>query len=432
MEECKMKKTFKLLAAALAAITTMSCAAVTASADRLETRYGVTYRYTDTGRYLGRFTGWAKSRGKMYYYLDGVKVTKNMVINGRRFKFDKNGVYLGKYTGWTHSAEGVRYWKNGEMYTDCWIKMKNGKYRYLGSDGCMRTGWSLVTRNGKGKFSFFDSNGYWDGKTYKNADVNGMTLADVLSDIDFFSGDEYFCEVYSADEDVPDEFFVSELLYGIIRKDLNTPLVWDGTSGGIGDIIDRRGMARIAVSSSASDTLVFEIADGGVGYAAYLYCPYYGFGLELSDKYAFSELAREIGLNEWDYTQTDGGDEAWVEYEDLEPLDEETERDIVDDFMKYKAKNQLWSRVKAEDLRVVAYFGLYRNGEVVIVFGDEFECTDDIYEIEIAGYKIELASGSYELLLHRRDGTFVPVADAYRKGLLTYDDIAEIAYRSTH
>ena len=37
-----MKKTFKLLAAALAAITTMSCSAVTASADRLETRYGVT------------------------------------------------------------------------------------------------------------------------------------------------------------------------------------------------------------------------------------------------------------------------------------------------------------------------------------------------------------------------------------------------------
>jgi len=421
-----MKKTLKLIAAALAAVTAMSCTPVSAYADKLSSNGGIMYRYSDRGQYLGRFTGWTKSRGKMYFYLDGVKVTKNTVINGRRFKFDRNGVYLGKYTGWTHSAEGVRYWKNGEMYTDCWIKMKNGKYRYLGSDGCMRTGWSLVTRNGKGKFSFFDSNGYWDGKTY-NTGYGPETLADVFKDIDFFSAEEYYAVVRNIDEDFPDEFYGSEILLGILDPDLYRPLTWDSARGSIGDITDN--MAKIVIRSSESDSLELEIADGGVGNEAYLYCPYYGFGLKLSDRYAFSKLAEEIGLREWDYTQSSGDDEEVTEYEEPEPLDYETEQEIIADFLKYKSSNSFWRSKKPSELCVLAYYGTFAGGEVVIVYGDEFECTDDYVELEIAGYTVEVGSGSYELLLHR-NGTFVPLAKAYDLGYLSKEDIAAIAYCS--
>lgn len=423
-----MKRTLKLIAAALAAVTAMSCTAFTSYADRLSSSRGVMYRYSDTGRYLGRFTGWSKSRGKMYYYLDGVKVTKNTVINGRRFKFDKNGVYLGKYTGWTTAAEGTRYWKNGDMLTNSWIRMKNGKYRYLGSDGCMRTGWSLVTRNGKGKFSYFDKNGYWDGKTYYSA--NGPeTLGDIFKDIDFFSAEEYFCEVYSVKEDFPDEFYGSETLLEILTPDLSRPLVWDNPRGGIGDIT--KGRVRIAVRSSESDDLVLEISEGGVGYESYLYCPYYGFGLKLTDRYAFSKLAREIGLDEWDYTQTAGEDVDWIEYEEPEPLDYDKEIEIIDDFLRYKSASSFWQRISPSELRIFAYYGTYRNGEVVIVYGDEIECTDDYVEMEIAGHTIELGSGSLEILLHYKK-TFIPLKEAYDMGYLSEEDIAEIAYFNSH
>ncbi len=80
-----MKKTFKLLAAALAAITTMSCASVTAFADRLKTVDGVTYRYSDSGEVKGKYTGWAKTNKGQYYYKDGIKVrSKWLKENGKR------------------------------------------------------------------------------------------------------------------------------------------------------------------------------------------------------------------------------------------------------------------------------------------------------------------------------------------------------------
>ncbi|MBP3856878.1 MAG: hypothetical protein IK990_14840 [Ruminiclostridium sp.] len=50
-----MRKSIRSLAAVLAAITAMSCANVTAFADKLKTVDGIKYRYSDSGEQLGTF-----------------------------------------------------------------------------------------------------------------------------------------------------------------------------------------------------------------------------------------------------------------------------------------------------------------------------------------------------------------------------------------
>ena len=77
----RMNIKFKALAAALAAVTALSCASVTAFADRLKTVDGVTYRYSDSGEAKGKYTGWAKTSKGRYYYKDGVKVRNTWIKN---------------------------------------------------------------------------------------------------------------------------------------------------------------------------------------------------------------------------------------------------------------------------------------------------------------------------------------------------------------
>ncbi len=120
-----MKRKLKVFAAALAAVTAMTCASVTACADSLKTVDGVTYRYSDSGAEKGKFTGWATAKnGTKYYYKDGVRL-KNT-----------------------------------------WIKNKQGLYRCVDKKGRMVTGWAEVKMGKEGRFSWFGDNGVWDGKTY--------------------------------------------------------------------------------------------------------------------------------------------------------------------------------------------------------------------------------------------------------------------------
>lgn len=135
---------------------------------------GVNYKFVNTSNALNSLIvqekngarGWSEFDGKSYYIKgNGAFVTKSCVIDGIRYKFSSNGVCQGKYTGWTKSANGRRYWKNGVLLTNRWIKTKSGKYYYAGSNGYMVKGWAAVTRI-DGKYSYFDSNGVWDGNIY--------------------------------------------------------------------------------------------------------------------------------------------------------------------------------------------------------------------------------------------------------------------------
>ena len=96
-----MKKKLKLIAAALAAITALSCASVTAFADKLKTVDGVTYRYSDSGEKIGKYTGWAKKKsGARYYYKDGVKQIGWLMLDGKgKYYIDpKDGMLTGMNT----------------------------------------------------------------------------------------------------------------------------------------------------------------------------------------------------------------------------------------------------------------------------------------------------------------------------------------------
>ena len=180
-----MKNRLKFFAATFAAITAMSCTSATAFADKLKTIGGVTYLYSDSGSPKGEFTGWAKTSKGKYYYKNGVKIKMSTTINGIRYKFDKTGLCTGRFTGWTKSSLGRRYWKNGVMYKNKWLKSNDGKYYYAGSNGYLVTGWAEVTRIG-GKYSFFDSNGIWDGKVYFT-----KTKETITKQVDKYNGKEY-------------------------------------------------------------------------------------------------------------------------------------------------------------------------------------------------------------------------------------------------
>ena len=84
-----MKKTFKLIAAALAAVTAMSCTAVSAYANKLESNGGKTYVYSDSGELIKPYTGWTtvKSGSTSYrcYYKDGNRLKSTWIKeNGKR------------------------------------------------------------------------------------------------------------------------------------------------------------------------------------------------------------------------------------------------------------------------------------------------------------------------------------------------------------
>ncbi len=113
-----MKISFKLTAAALAAITSMSCASVTAYADKLKTVDGTLYRYSDSGEVKGKYTGWVKTSKGRYYYKNGKKIkNKWLKLNGQpTYYLGKNG----------RAMTGPVYLSNGALYHFD----DNGKLKY--------------------------------------------------------------------------------------------------------------------------------------------------------------------------------------------------------------------------------------------------------------------------------------------------------------
>lgn len=112
-----------------------------------------------------------------------------------------------------------------------------------------------------------------------------------------------------------------------------------------------------------------------------------------------------------------------VEYLPLEPLSEEAELKLREDFTEYKSK--VWSNAKSEDMYVLYYYGTYNNCEVVVMYSIERQSTDDIKFVSVAGYELALPSGSFEILLHK-DSTFIDINTAYDYGYLNDEDIAAI------
>ena len=246
-----MRKTLKIIAASLAAVTAMSCASAAAFADKLKTVDGITYRYSDSGEQTE------------------------------------------KYTGWTRSSKGRRCYKNGVMYKNKWIKTKSGKYYYAGKDGYMRTGWAAVTR-GQGIYSYFDKNGVWDGKTY----FNGYQPDDLCSfflDFDFFSDDRLSYGYTTSGIAVKDPVSFENIstLREILEGDLYTKTIKDKfPSDDERELSDEiyHGGKCIKIKSSDNSHAYLEFTKDAEG-NSYLYNGFFGFGLKLKDSSAYDKLA---------------------------------------------------------------------------------------------------------------------------------------------
>ena len=172
-----MKNTLKLIAAALAAVTALSCTSATAFADKLTTVDGVTYRYSDSGEQLET------------------------------------------YSGFTSSETGRRYYKNGIVVKNKWLKTASGKRYYAGSNGILYSGghkfsngWHWFSEKGieaAGNKTLFGVNysfskkGIWNG-------VDGKTLTSIFNVLNetmpediyggvYFDNDSGMITVYSAD-----------------------------------------------------------------------------------------------------------------------------------------------------------------------------------------------------------------------------------------
>ena len=248
-----MKKTLRILSAALAAITVMSCASVPAFADKLKTVDGVTYRYSDSSQQVGKYTGWAKT------------------------------------------SKGKRYYKNGIVYKNKWIKTKAGKYYYAGSDGYMRTGWAKVSV-GKGNYSYFDKNGIWDGKVYYKG-YQPQNLYSFFLDFDLLSAGDLVIGYSKSGISLKnaDDFTDTDILQQILKKDLYTETITDLISGDEIELSDElfHGGRCITIKSRSDNGAYLEFTKDSAG-DSYVYNGYFGFGLKLKDKMAFEKLSQII------------------------------------------------------------------------------------------------------------------------------------------
>lgn len=83
-----------------------------------------------------------------------------------------------------------------------------------------------------------------------------------------------------------------------------------------------------------------------------------------------------------------------------------------------------FANVWAENIRIIEYYGTYRNCEAVVL-SPGYETADEHY-FNAAGHKMYLPSGSLNIYLHR-EGSFYTLEEAYEKGFLTETEIGLIA-----
>ncbi len=117
---------------------------------------GKTFFVNDDGTLA---SGWKTVDGKKYYFQkSGEAITKSKSINGVRYRFGKDGVCAGTYTGWTKSG-GDRFYFIDGVKQKGWCKLSDG-WHYLDE----KTGANTIgTAELYGKSYTFSESGVWDG-----------------------------------------------------------------------------------------------------------------------------------------------------------------------------------------------------------------------------------------------------------------------------
>ena len=141
---------------------------------------GNSYIVYENNVYVGNYTGWAIENGKRIYVKNGSKACSPTLVNSTMFDFSSDGTLKGKYSGFIRDNNNIKAYKNGKLITNKWIKRADDKYSYARNDGNLCIGWSDIVKK-NGKYSFFDSNGIWDGKVYWNKIKSNYSFEEKLS-----------------------------------------------------------------------------------------------------------------------------------------------------------------------------------------------------------------------------------------------------------
>ena len=388
----KSIKNYKFVVIVLIAILVSYNISSISYADYLKSINGIAYRYSTSGDKMSKYTGWAKTSKGKYYYKDGVKVKKNTTINGVRYKFDRTGLCTGKFTGWTKSTSGRRYWKNGVILKNAWLK-SGGYYYYAGIDGY------LIVEKVPEKFPKMKSISDSLKKSLCEQYIARMRLQKK------YTADDIEIELYLGNYNGNDVAVIMPKggLSEIELTNLGT------IECGNYNITVPNGFEPLVSINNALDFLDLSYLNGYITDDDIIKINYY-VNIFLASKGVDPTISEKT-------------------YPALTPLSDEQKQIIINDFLKYKKNDRMWNNVSAENLYVKSYYGTYNGNEVVIVWCNDMDCTDDIQEINIAGFKMELGSGSYELLLHK-NGSFVALEEAYNKGCLSKADIEKICYYS--
>lgn len=389
-----MKKSLKLIAAAVAAVSAMSCTGATAFADSLRTIDGVKYRYSDSGEDLGIYTGWANTSKGRVFYNKGVRVTKNTIINGIRYKFSSDGYLTGTFTGWTKSASGKRFWYDGKLIKNKWIK-SGSYYYYAGIDGY------IIVDKVTEKFPALKALSAGREKELCEQFIEWQSMQGKVS------ADDLYIPLYLGNYNGNDVALImpKDGLSEIDFTELGTITCGDR------DITTAVGSEPVVSINNEIDHLDVAFLDGLISDSDIIRINYY------MNKFLADNGADPTALQN--------------KYPPLTALTEKEKQTLFEDFIGYKAGKGGWKGITAEDLSIKRYYGTYNGCEAVVIWCNEIVVTDDIQDIGIAGYTISLPSGSYELLLHR-DSTFISIREAYNKGYLSKSDIDKIAYYAKH
>jgi len=115
-----------------------------------------------------------------------------------------------------------------------------------------------------------------------------------------------------------------------------------------------------------------------------------------------------------------------IEYQphklDPEDLDIEIAKRLRTDFLAFlkttRSEDSDIQKWTISDIWVQQYFGTYNGCEAVYI-GSYLEHTDEIREIEIAGYNFRFPSS--QLLYIHKDATFIEIKEAYDTGIIVVE-----------
>jgi hypothetical protein len=128
----------------------------------------------------------------------------------------------------------------------------------------------------------------------------------------------------------------------------------------------------------------------------------------------------------------------------LKPLSPQEDEKIRMDYVLYLTARMLRENPDVVidmaypgDYKIMYYFGTYNGNSVVVVYPKYAGMNGAMQYIDIAGYRIVLNSGSFELLVHRAQPEggsnlekFIGIEDAFKQGILSLQNIHDISYYS--